>query len=249
MKFEVIYSQKIHDAVAVFTWFMFGLQYGLTREDVAENFSRTAPTWSLFVLYMAISFLLVFLVWQDDYILSEEGITCRRIIFNKKHSWDDFPYCGICYDDENNPDEKEKLLYFSKKAKSHGKFDIVCKTIEYTSEMEAIFQIYCPQMNDPDWEFWDQELKEIDVWNEEDIRNYKQKVFKQDVFQSLCFLPVLWALKFVDSYYIPVALIGIAVLITRSSFAKKGVDKIKGFTREYQRAALRQLLDEKKENL
>lgn len=49
MKFEVIYSQKIHDAVAVFTWFMFGLQYGLTREDVAENFSRTAPTWSLFL--------------------------------------------------------------------------------------------------------------------------------------------------------------------------------------------------------
>ena len=45
MKFEIIYSRKIRDAVAVFTIFMFICQYGLTREDVAENFSRTAPTW------------------------------------------------------------------------------------------------------------------------------------------------------------------------------------------------------------
>ena len=37
MKFEIIYSRKIRDAVAVFTIFMFICQYGLTREDVAEN--------------------------------------------------------------------------------------------------------------------------------------------------------------------------------------------------------------------
>ena len=48
MKFEIRYSRKIRDAVAVFTIFMFICQYGLTREDVAENFSRTAPTASWF---------------------------------------------------------------------------------------------------------------------------------------------------------------------------------------------------------
>ena len=50
MKFEIRYSRKIRDAVAVFTIFMFICQYGLTREDVAENFSRTAPTWGWFAL-------------------------------------------------------------------------------------------------------------------------------------------------------------------------------------------------------
>ena len=50
MKFEIIYSRKIRDAVAIFTIFMFICQYGLTREDVAENFSRTAPTWGWFAL-------------------------------------------------------------------------------------------------------------------------------------------------------------------------------------------------------
>ena len=40
MKFEIIYSRKIRDAVAVFTIFMFICQYGLTREDVAENFFK-----------------------------------------------------------------------------------------------------------------------------------------------------------------------------------------------------------------
>ena len=50
MKFEIRYSRKIRDAVAVFTIFMFICQYGLTREDVAENFSRTAPTWGMVCL-------------------------------------------------------------------------------------------------------------------------------------------------------------------------------------------------------
>ena len=41
MEFQVIYSRKIQGAVMLFTVFMFACQYGLTRETVAENFSRT----------------------------------------------------------------------------------------------------------------------------------------------------------------------------------------------------------------
>lgn len=84
MKFEIIYSRKIRDAVAMFTIFMFICQYGLTREDVAENFSRTAPTWGWFAFYVVMSFILIFLIWDDDYILSESGIICRRMIFTRK---------------------------------------------------------------------------------------------------------------------------------------------------------------------
>ena len=40
MKFEIIYSRKIRDAVAVFTIFMFICQYGLTREDVRRIFQE-----------------------------------------------------------------------------------------------------------------------------------------------------------------------------------------------------------------
>lgn len=246
MKFEIIYSRKIRDAVAVFTIFMFICQYGLTREDVAENFSRTAPTWGWFAFYAVMSFLFIFLVWDDDYILSEDGIICRRMIFTRKYTWDDFPYCGICYKEGEEPeDKKEKFLYFSKKPKSHRKFEKVCKRIEYTSEVEAIFQIYCPYMDKPDWEFWNEELKETRVWNEEDFRTYKRKVFKKDIIQSVYFLPVLWVLKFVDNYYIPVILMGITVFIYCSSYADKWASRIKDLTKEYQRAALRQLIDEK----
>lgn len=106
MKFEIRYSRKIRDAVAVFTIFMFICQYGLTREDVAENFSRTAPTWGWFAL------------------------------------------------------------------------------------------------DKPDWEFWNEKLKETRVWNEEDFHIYKWEVFKKGVMQSVYFLPVLWVLKFVDKFYI-----------------------------------------------
>ena len=125
MKFEIRYSRKIRDAVAVFTIFMFICQYGLTREDVAENFSRTAPTWGWFAL------------------------------------------------------------------------------------------------------------------------DYKREVFKKGVMQSVYFLPVLWVLKFVDNYYIPVILMGITVFIYCSSYAYKWASRIKDLTKEYQRAALRQLIDEK----
>ena len=149
MKFEIIYSRKIRDAVAVFTIFMFICQYGLTREDVAENFSRTAPTWGWFAL------------------------------------------------------------------------------------------------DKPDWEFWNEKLKETRVWNEEDFRTYKREVFKKDIIQSVYFLPVLWVLKFVDNYYIPVILMGITVFIYCSSYAYKWASRIKDLTKEYQRAALRQLIDEK----
>lgn len=41
MEFQVIYSRKIQGTVMLFTVFMFACQYGLTRETVAENFSRT----------------------------------------------------------------------------------------------------------------------------------------------------------------------------------------------------------------
>lgn len=149
MKFEIRYSRKIRDAVAVFTIFMFICQYGLTREDVAENFSRTAPTWGWFAL--------------------------------------------------------DKL----------------------------------------DWEFWNEKLKETRVWNEEDFHIYKREVFKKGVMQSVYFLPVLWVLKFVDNYYIPVILMGITVFIYCSSYAYKWASRIKDLTKEYQRAALRQLIDEK----
>lgn len=97
MEFQVIYSRKIQGAVMLFTAFMFACQYGLTRETVAENFSRTGICWSKFALNVVFSILLIFLVWDDDYILSDESITFRRVIFCKKHKWNEFPYCGICY--------------------------------------------------------------------------------------------------------------------------------------------------------
>ena len=86
MEFQVIYSRKIQGAVMLFTVFMFACQYGLTRETVAENFSRTGICWSEFALNVVFSILLIFLVWDDDYILSDESITFRRVIFCKKHT-------------------------------------------------------------------------------------------------------------------------------------------------------------------
>ena len=86
MEFQVIYSRKIQGAVILFTVFMFACQYGLTRETVAENFSRTGICWSEFALNVVFSILLIFLVWDDDYILSDESITVRRVIFCKKHT-------------------------------------------------------------------------------------------------------------------------------------------------------------------
>ena len=65
------------------------------------------------------------------------------------------------------------------------------------------------------------------------------------IIQSVYFLPVLWVLKFVDNYYIPVILMGIIVFIYCSSYADKWASRIKDLTKEYQRAALRQLIDEK----
>lgn len=65
-------------------------------------------------------------------------------------------------------------------------------------------------------------------------------------YYTIClFLPVLWVLKFVDNYYIPVILMGITVFIYCSSYADKWASRIKDLTKEYQRAALRQLIDEK----
>lgn len=67
----------------------------------------------------------------------------------------------------------------------------------------------------------------------------------KDIIQSVYFLPVLWVLKFIDNYYIPVILMGITVFIYCSSYADKWASRIKDLTKEYQRAALRQLIDEK----
>ena len=60
MKFQVIYSRKIQAAVILFTVFMFACQYGLTKETVAENFSRTGIHWSEFVLNVVGSVILIF---------------------------------------------------------------------------------------------------------------------------------------------------------------------------------------------
>ena len=86
LEFQVIYSRKIEGSVAAFTGVIFAFQYGLTRETVAENFSRTGICWSEFALNVVFSILLIFLVWDDDYILSDESITVRRVIFCKKHT-------------------------------------------------------------------------------------------------------------------------------------------------------------------
>ena len=81
MEFQVIYSRKIEGSVSAFTGVIFAFQYGLTRETVTENFSRTGICWSEFALNVVFSILLIFLVWDDDYILSTEGVTFRRVIF------------------------------------------------------------------------------------------------------------------------------------------------------------------------
>ena len=52
---------------------------------------------------------------------------------------------------------------------------------------------------------------------------------------------------FVDNYYIPIGFVGITVFIYCSSYADKWAGKIKDLTKEYQRAAIRQLIDEKQE--
>ena len=40
-------------------------------------------------------------------------------------------------------------------------------------------------MDKPDWEFWNEELKETRVWNEEDFHTYKREVFKKDIIQII----------------------------------------------------------------
>ena len=246
MEFQVIYSRKIQGAVMLFTAFMFACQYGLTRETVTENFSRTGICWSEFALNVVFSILLIFLVWDDDYILSDESITFRKVIFCKKHKWNEFPYCGICYKkNENADDRNEKLLYFSNKPESDSKFEKVYHVIEYTPEIEAIFQIYCPQMPDLDWEFWKNELMGTKMWEDADIDNYKRKIFKYDFIQSVHFLPIICALKLASNYYVPVVMLVGAIAFTYSPFIKKWHNKVKELTREYQRAALCQLIAER----
>ena len=50
-----------------------------------------------------------------------------------------------------------------------------------------------------------------------------------------------------DNYYIPIAFVGITVFIYCSSYADKWAGRIKDLTKEYQRAALCQLVNERQE--
>ena len=142
-------------------------------------------------------------------------------------------------------DRNEKLLYFSNKPESDSKFEKVYHVIEYTPEIEAIFQIYCPQMPDLDWEFWKNELMGTKMWEDADIDNYKRKIFKYDFIQSVHFLPIICALKLASNYYVPVVMLVGAIAFTYSPFIKKWHNKVKELTREYQRAALCQLIAER----
>jgi len=50
-------------------------------------------------------------------------------------------------------------------------------------------------MDKPDWEFWNEELKETRVWNEEDFHTYKREVFKKDIIQSVYFFTCAMGIK------------------------------------------------------
>ena len=136
-------------------------------------------------------------------------------------------------------------MYFSNKPESDSKFEKVYHVIEYTPEIEAIFQIYCPQMPNLDWEFWKNELMGTKMWEDADIDNYKRKIFKYDFIQSVHFLPIICALKLASNYYVPVVMLVGAIAFTYSPFIKKWHNKVKELTREYQRAALCQLIAER----
>ena len=223
-----------------------GIPRVLDAGQCNDSYSLAIIAMKLQEVFGLISILLIFLVWDDDYILSDESITVRRVIFCKKHKWNEFPYCGICYKkNENADDRNEKLLYFSNKPESDSKFEKVYHVIEYTPEIEAIFQIYCPQMPDLDWEFWKNELMGTKMWEDADIDNYKRKIFKYDFIQSVHFLPIICALKLASNYYVPVVMLVGAIAFTYSPFIKKWHNKVKELTREYQRAALCQLIAER----
>ena len=81
MEFQVIYSRKIEGSVSAFTGVIFAFQYGLTRETVAENFSRTGIDWSEFILYVSVGLLLIFLFWNDDY--QQRGLHFEELFFIK----------------------------------------------------------------------------------------------------------------------------------------------------------------------
>ena len=129
-----------------------------------------------------------------------EGVTFRRVIFYKKHKWSEFPYCGVCYDNYEifRLIKMRNYCIFLRNQNQIGNLRRVYNTIEYTPEVEAIFQIYHPQMPDPDWEFWKNELKDTKIWKEIDVNNYKRKILKYDIAQSVPFLPVVCALKFAE---------------------------------------------------
>ena len=83
MEFQVIYSRKIQGAVMLFTVFMFACQYGLTRETVAENFSRTGICWSEFALNVVFSILLIFLVGMMIIFYQMRALHFEELFFVK----------------------------------------------------------------------------------------------------------------------------------------------------------------------
>ena len=181
-------------------------------------------------------------------ITKNAGKACNNRLYRHIRTFEKIVknYFVICYKkNENADDRNEKLLYFSNKPESDSKFEKVYHVIEYTPEIEAIFQIYCPQMPDLDWEFWKNELMGTKMWEDADIDNYKRKIFKYDFIQSVHFLPIICALKLASNYYVPVVMLVGAIAFTYSPFIKKWHNKVKELTREYQRAALCQLIAER----
>ena len=93
----------------------------------------------------------------------------------------------------------------------------------------------------------EERTKRCKIWKGIDVNNYKRKIFKYDFIQSVHFLPIICALKFAENYYVPVAMIIGAIALSYSPVVKKWHNKVKELTREYQRAALCQLVNERQE--
>ena len=93
----------------------------------------------------------------------------------------------------------------------------------------------------------EERTKRCKIWKGIDVNNYKRKILKYDIAQSVPFLPVVCALKFAENYYVPVAMIIGAIALSYSPVVKKWHNKVMELTREYQRAALCQLVNERQE--
>ena len=84
----------------------------------------------------------------------------------------------------------------------------------------------------------EERTKRCKIWKGIDVNNYKRKILKYDIAQSVPFLPVVCALKFAENYYVPVAMIIGAIALSYSPVVKKWHNK---------RAAFCQLVNERQE--